>query len=205
MYGCAILEELDYLCKLNGLQVEPYLPYEYTCEGMLERVHSYIQHQDFCAPEPPFIPANLSRHGSAGGSRITGPLFVPLSNSTALGWLSSVMAPPAWPPLSSLRLLVSQEGQSCVEACHSAGFICEPAHFRFINNKEALRGLEVQCEVVDSEINHILPAFSVVRRECGLQREPLLFSCAGHSPKYRRLCPCRDFRHGQVALCRDCL
>lgn len=65
--------------------------------------------------------------------------------------------------------------------------------------------LEVQCEVVDSEINHILPAFSVVRRECGLQREPLLFSCAGHSPKYRRLCPCRDFRHGQVALCRDCL
>lgn len=26
-------------------QVEPYLPYEYTCEGMLERVHSYIQHQ----------------------------------------------------------------------------------------------------------------------------------------------------------------
>lgn len=65
--------------------------------------------------------------------------------------------------------------------------------------------LEVQCEVVDSEINHILPAFSVVRRECGLQREPLLFSCAGHSPKYRRLCPCRDFRYGQVALCRDCL
>lgn len=65
--------------------------------------------------------------------------------------------------------------------------------------------LEVQCEVVDSEINHILPAFSVVRRECGLQREPLLFSCAGHSPKYRRLCPCRDFRRGQVALCKDCL
>lgn len=26
-------------------QVEPYLPYEYTCEGMLERLHAYIQHQ----------------------------------------------------------------------------------------------------------------------------------------------------------------
>lgn len=65
--------------------------------------------------------------------------------------------------------------------------------------------LEVQCEVVDSEINHILPAFSVMRRECSLQREPLLFSCAGQSPKYRRLCPCRDFLQGQVALCRDCL
>lgn len=32
------------LC-LCVFQVEPYLPYEYTCEGMLERVHSYIQHQ----------------------------------------------------------------------------------------------------------------------------------------------------------------
>lgn len=96
--------------------------------------------QDFCALEPPFIPTNLSRQGSAGGSRLTGPLFVPLPNSTALGWASNVTAPPAWPPLSSLRLLVSQEGQSCVEACHSAGFICEPAHFRFINNKEALHG-----------------------------------------------------------------
>uniref|UniRef100_A0A8D3CLE2 alpha-1,6-mannosyl-glycoprotein 6-beta-N-acetylglucosaminyltransferase n=1 Tax=Scophthalmus maximus TaxID=52904 RepID=A0A8D3CLE2_SCOMX len=144
--------------EIMRTKVKPYLPYEYTCEGMLERVHAYIQHQDFCAPETPFMPTNLSKQGS-----------------------------------------------SCVEACQSAGFVCEPAHFRIINNKEALRGLEVQCDVMDSEINHVLPAFSVVRQECGLQREPLLFSCAGHSPKYRRLCPCRDFRRGQVALCRDCL
>ncbi|XP_047222787.1 alpha-1,6-mannosylglycoprotein 6-beta-N-acetylglucosaminyltransferase B-like isoform X3 [Girardinichthys multiradiatus] len=191
--------------EIMRTKVEPYLPYEYTCEGMLERVHAYIQNQDFCVPESPFIPANFSRLGSASGSRVIGPLFVPLPNSKALGWASNVTALTAWPPLSSLRLLVSQEGQSCVEACQSSGFICEPAHFRFINNKEALRGLEVQCEVVDSEINHILPAFSVMRQECSLQREPLLFSCAGHSPKYRRLCPCRDFLRGQVALCRDCL
>lgn len=91
-------------------------------------------------PEPPFIPANFSRLGLASGSRVIGPLFVRLPNSTALGWASNVTAPTAWPPLSSLRLLVSQEGQSCVEACQSAGLICEPAHFRFINNKEALRG-----------------------------------------------------------------
>uniref|UniRef100_A0A3P9IEC6 alpha-1,6-mannosyl-glycoprotein 6-beta-N-acetylglucosaminyltransferase n=1 Tax=Oryzias latipes TaxID=8090 RepID=A0A3P9IEC6_ORYLA len=167
-------------------KVQPYLPYEYTCEGMLERVHAYIQNQDFCAPDPPFIP-----------------------NSTALVWASDVRAPTAWPPLSSLRLLASQEGQSCVEACGLTGFICEPAHFRFINNKEALRGY-LPCsspliEINSEPINHILPAFSVMRRECGLQRDPLLFSCAGHSPKYRRLCPCRDFRRGQVALCRDCL
>lgn len=65
--------------------------------------------------------------------------------------------------------------------------------------------LEVQCEGVEAEMNHVFPAFSVAQRECGLQKEPLLFSCAGFSAKYRRLCPCRDFRKGQVALCRDCL
>lgn len=27
------------------VQVEPFLPYEYTCEGMLERLHAYIQNQ----------------------------------------------------------------------------------------------------------------------------------------------------------------
>lgn len=34
------------LCSaLSPPQVDPYLPYEYTCEGMLERIHAYIQHQ----------------------------------------------------------------------------------------------------------------------------------------------------------------
>lgn len=65
--------------------------------------------------------------------------------------------------------------------------------------------LQVQCEVVEFEMNHIFPAFSTTARECGLQKEPLLFSCAGFGAKYRRVCPCRDFRKGQVALCQDCL
>lgn len=30
---------------LSFPQVDPYLPYEYTCEGMLERIEAYIQHQ----------------------------------------------------------------------------------------------------------------------------------------------------------------
>lgn len=34
-------------CSVTCLrsQVEPFLPYEYTCEGMLERVNAYIQNQ----------------------------------------------------------------------------------------------------------------------------------------------------------------
>ena len=40
--GCPRL--LPALCS-SPSQVDPYLPYEYTCEGMLERIHAYIQHQ----------------------------------------------------------------------------------------------------------------------------------------------------------------
>ncbi|KAG5278900.1 hypothetical protein AALO_G00103960 [Alosa alosa] len=161
-------------------------------------VREIMRTQDFCNPEDPFPPTN-------GSQAWQGNPFVRLPNATLLGWAPNASAPPSWPPLSALRLLVSAEGQSCVEACSRAALVCEPAFFRFINNKEALVRLEVQCEAVESEVNHIFPAFSVQRRECGLQKEPLLFSCAGHSPKYRRVCPCRDFRRGQVALCRDCL
>lgn len=35
---------VPYVCP-SLPQVDPYLPYEYTCEGMLERIHAYIQHQ----------------------------------------------------------------------------------------------------------------------------------------------------------------
>lgn len=54
-------------------------------------------------------------------------------------------------------------------------------------------------------MHHLYPAFAQPGQECYLQKEPLLFSCAGASTKYQRLCPCRDFRKGQVALCQGCL
>lgn len=65
--------------------------------------------------------------------------------------------------------------------------------------------LQVPCDSTEWEMNHLYPAFAQPGQECLLQKEPLLFSCAGASAKYQRLCPCRDFRKGQVALCRDCL
>lgn len=69
----------------------------------------------------------------------------------------------------------------------------------------SLPRLDFQCEGLESEMNHLFPAFSAEHAECGLQQDPLLYSCAGASAKYQRLCPCRDYRSGQVALCRDCL
>lgn len=42
--------DIDYIsdvCLRLGMyaQVEPFLPYEYTSEGMLERLNAYIHHQ----------------------------------------------------------------------------------------------------------------------------------------------------------------
>jgi len=65
--------------------------------------------------------------------------------------------------------------------------------------------LSITCDSTEYEMNHLYPAVAENVHECYLQKEPLLFSCAGHNTKYRRLCPCRDYREGQVALCRDCL
>jgi len=57
------------LCLL--LQVQPYMPYEFTEEGMLQRVNTYISHQDFCTQlKSPWVPHEsvqfiLSRAGQS--------------------------------------------------------------------------------------------------------------------------------------------
>ncbi|XP_030646324.1 alpha-1,6-mannosylglycoprotein 6-beta-N-acetylglucosaminyltransferase B [Chanos chanos] len=182
-------------------KVEPFLPYEYTCEGMLERVNAYIQHQDFCHLRAQFPSANVS--GSWPGNPPSP--FIPLPNSNALIWAPNITMPPCWPPLTALRLLLAPDSHSCISTCQKMGLICEPAFFPFINNIEAISGLDIQCESLEMEMNHMFPAVAVESSECFLQKDPLLFSCAGFTAKHRRLCPCRDYLHGQVALCRDCV
>jgi hypothetical protein len=61
----------QYIC-LSLSQVDPYLPYEYTCEGMLERIHAYIQHQVggplfFCPRDLGLPPQNLIKPESGPG------------------------------------------------------------------------------------------------------------------------------------------
>uniref|UniRef100_G3U3F6 alpha-1,6-mannosyl-glycoprotein 6-beta-N-acetylglucosaminyltransferase n=1 Tax=Loxodonta africana TaxID=9785 RepID=G3U3F6_LOXAF len=161
-------EEFEAAIKtIMRTQVDPYLPYEYTCEGMLERIHAYIQHQEW------------ARNAS--------------------------VAPGAWPPGYSLQAWLAEAGRACTDACLDHGLVCEPSFFPFLNSQDAFRKLRVPCDSTESEMNHLYPAFAQPGQECYLQKDPLLFSCAGASTKYRRLCPCRDFRKGQVALCQACL
>ncbi|XP_036125292.1 alpha-1,6-mannosylglycoprotein 6-beta-N-acetylglucosaminyltransferase B isoform X1 [Molossus molossus] len=190
-------EEFEAAIKaIMRTQVDPYLPYEYTCEGMLERIHAYIQYQDFCAAPGPAPP----------GPQAPQSPFVLAPNATHLEWArNSSWAPGAWPPVRSLRAWLAAAGRACTDACLDRGLVCEPSFFPLLNSQDAFQRLRVPCESTESEMSHLYPAFAQPGQECLLQREPLLFSCAGSSTKYRRLCPCRDFRKGQVALCQDCL
>lgn len=42
---CARVFDVPRFCGGFFLQVEPFTPREFTCEGMLERVHAYVTHQ----------------------------------------------------------------------------------------------------------------------------------------------------------------
>ncbi|XP_069809979.1 alpha-1,6-mannosylglycoprotein 6-beta-N-acetylglucosaminyltransferase B isoform X1 [Dendropsophus ebraccatus] len=161
-------------------KIEPYLPYEFTSEGMLQRLHAYIQHQ---------VPLHS-------------PLV--LINHTHLVWSSSEPPSSMWPPVTSMQVWLSAEGESCTSACWDRDLVCEPTFFNIINSQRVLEQLGARCESTESVMSHLYPAVSPSVRECYLQREPLLFSCSGQSTKFRRLCPCRDYRRGQVALCKDC-
>ncbi|KAK3553283.1 hypothetical protein QTP86_032761 [Hemibagrus guttatus] len=173
-------EEMEATIKeILKAKVEPFLPYEYTSEGMLERLNAYIQHQDFCRISSPFPSANESKLWPGNPPNP----FVPMPNSTGVVWASNISAPASWPPLSALRLRLSSEGSSCVKTCQNAGLICEPAFFPFINNMEAFNGIDVQCEALEMEMNHLFPAVAIKGRECFLQKEVLLFSFAGINGK----------------------
>ncbi|XP_061666128.1 alpha-1,6-mannosylglycoprotein 6-beta-N-acetylglucosaminyltransferase B-like [Syngnathoides biaculeatus] len=143
-------------------EVKPRTLREFSCDGMLERVHHYITQQSFCTP------------------------------SVA-----------TWPPESALRLHMGPLGQSCVSVCKRASLVCEPSQFRRLNNPDVFARLSISCSSMAHEVNHIFPAYTPWGRHCRLQQEPLLFSCAGSDPSHRRLCPCRIYQPGQVALIPD--
>ncbi|XP_042253867.1 alpha-1,6-mannosylglycoprotein 6-beta-N-acetylglucosaminyltransferase B-like [Thunnus maccoyii] len=145
-------------------EVKPFTPREFTCEGMLERVHGYITHQNFCSKSVP-----------------------------------------TWPPESTLRAHLGPLGQSCVSVCRHSSLVCEPALFHHLNSPAAFTRLGLGCSSMVQEVNHLFPSYSPWGRRCGLQQEPLLFSCAGSDPSHRRLCPCRAHLPGQVALHPDIL
>uniref|UniRef100_A0A3Q2G8N6 alpha-1,6-mannosyl-glycoprotein 6-beta-N-acetylglucosaminyltransferase n=1 Tax=Cyprinodon variegatus TaxID=28743 RepID=A0A3Q2G8N6_CYPVA len=124
-------------------EVKPFTPPEFTCLGMLERVHRYISQQDFC------------------GKSVT-----------------------MRPPEGVLKVHLGPLGEACVDVCQHSSLMCEPALFHHLNTPDIFTSMM-------QEANHLFPSYSPWGRLCGLQQEPLLFSCAGSDSSQRRLCPCR--------------
>jgi alpha-1,3(6)-mannosylglycoprotein beta-1,6-N-acetyl-glucosaminyltransferase len=155
----AVRQAMEEISKIN---VPPYLPYEYTQMGLLERISAYINNQDFCNP----------------GHQ--------------------------WPPLSALDIHVAKKGQSCQVACLDRGLVCEPEFFTAINKEAVFKSLSIRCSAFSSIGDIVMPSFEDGQWICFLQAEPMLFSCVGEHSDRTRICPCRKYVKGQVALCTEC-
>ena len=158
----AVEEAIERIMKSEP---SPYLPFEYTHEGMLERINALLHNQDFCRP----------------------------------GMQS-------WPPLSSRIVVTAAQGQSCKDACLKKDLVCEPAYFESINNVELLKKASFPCQMDNTRTRSSLVAPAHIGKEkiCVLQAVSLLYSCTAYHESVRRICPCRDYRKGQVALCKSC-
>lgn len=151
-------EATQTLQEILTKKVIPYVPFEFTCEGMLERLNAYIENQNFC---------DKSYH---------------------------------WPVQNDeLNITMARAGTSCTEACFREGLTCEPEYFRLLNSSSV-----PSCTEFVSQESVTAPAIEESTSRCVYQKQPLLYSCAGHDPNYRRFCPCRHYREGQIALCRSC-
>ncbi|KAM3851358.1 alpha-1,6-mannosylglycoprotein 6-beta-N-acetylglucosaminyltransferase A isoform 1-T7 [Vipera latastei] len=158
------LSEVEKALKaILSQKIEPYLPFEFTCEGMLQRMNVFIEKQDFC-------------HGQV-----------------------------MWPPLNALQVKIAETGKSCKQVCQENQLICEPSFFQHLNKDKDLLKYNIQCHTVESANDILVPSFDEKRKHCVFQGDLLLFSCAGSHLNHKRICPCRDYLKGQVALCKDCL
>ncbi|XP_058050072.1 alpha-1,6-mannosylglycoprotein 6-beta-N-acetylglucosaminyltransferase A [Ahaetulla prasina] len=158
------LSEVEQAVKaILSQKIEPYLPFEFTCEGMLQRMNVFMEKQDFC-------------HGQV-----------------------------MWPPLSALQVKIAETGKSCKQVCQENQLICEPSFFQHLNKDKDLLKYNIQCHTTESANDILVPSFDEKRKHCVFQGDLLLFSCAGSHLNHKRICPCRDYLKGQVALCKDCL
>uniref|UniRef100_A0A8C1Q7U4 alpha-1,6-mannosyl-glycoprotein 6-beta-N-acetylglucosaminyltransferase n=1 Tax=Cyprinus carpio TaxID=7962 RepID=A0A8C1Q7U4_CYPCA len=130
-------------------KIEPYLPYEFTCEGMLQRVNAFIKNQDFC-------------HGQV-----------------------------MWPPLSAMQVKFAPAGKSCKQVCQEEQLICEPSFFQHLNKDKDLFRYKRCKYIIYTEVIFLFFYNEILY---------FIFYCS-----LTRICPCRDYMKGQVALCKDCL
>ena len=113
---------------------------------------------------------------------------------------------PRWPPLQNRQVFFSVLGQSCKDACMAKGLVCERSYFDEINialHIEKYSG--VKCKKVKHLWALHAPSLQVITSTCYVQARRLIFSCMHKENGFQRLCPCRDYQHEQIAICKNCI
>ena len=82
--------------------------------------------------------------------------------------------------------------------------LCEPGFFPSINNIDAFNKVKSESCLSAKQMSSLV-APGIHDDGCLLQQDPINYSCTAKSKSTRRLCPCRDYRVGQSALCETCL
>uniref|UniRef100_H2YVW6 alpha-1,6-mannosyl-glycoprotein 6-beta-N-acetylglucosaminyltransferase n=1 Tax=Ciona savignyi TaxID=51511 RepID=H2YVW6_CIOSA len=174
----------------------PLVTHEFTAVGFLERLHAYLENQNFCPNE-----------------------VQTLANS-GLTWRRNKKQ---WPPKSVLKVKLSEKGESCTMACSRHKLVCERSLFNDVNNEKLFNTLGSNCrgvkQILPLEELEIYrrrlvygkpeppchaPSISTFTSQCLLQTDKLLFSCACAPPTdVQRICPCREYGD-QIALCVGC-
>lgn len=109
-----------------------------------------------------------------------------------------------WPPPEAL--VIAKGRDSCSRICHGLNLICEPMFFPLVNTKSAFEKSGLSCNFMHYSNRPQLgyPAYVEQDKACCIQTHYHYFSCSHEIPGAIRICPCRDYQDGQIALCKTC-
>jgi len=91
-------------------------------------------------------------------------------------------------PSPNMYVILSEAGESCVEACSSKGKTCQVQLFPYLNScdNQWLNCEEGQC---NTTVEFFHPSISKSNHTC-FRSIPRHFNCYGKHPDFKRLCPC---------------
>lgn len=155
---------------------KPYLPFELTFAGMLERADLFTQRQDFC---------RIKSFTNISGDNNWWPPLEALKVALA-------------PPKKTCNDACGDLGLICEPSFFQAINRNETFAQIGVTCEEIITPIASK-----SEIDY--PGYQADTNKCFLQSVRYLFSCADRVTNVTMLCPCRDFIKRQTALCSKCV
>ena len=105
-----------------------------------------------------------------------------------------------WPSIDTLKVKYSKPGEACSTTCFTHELICARNLFPMLDSIDYLNQY-FDCNNYRTDI--VGPAVEVSessKRECILNKDPMLYSCIAHQDSVVRVCPCVLKHPGQNGL-----